>query len=200
MAGVIGNLSLLIMLATAVAFLGLYASSVDAGLTASRTVNALNHASAKLTIDQGCASSDQYGSNDCSFRWGDSFNVDYAVVLQEDITGGSIEIDAKVNKYIPFQASCAPCGAPCDITVPIIQQNVTIDFPPCPITATELADSIPAVLPASNPLGVKLHVAGSVKAVDQNGDTVADIDLDVMLTNDKAETQPRTTPMYIKLY
>jgi len=44
------------------------------GVTFSRTVNTISHMTGQVTFDQGCTKTDPYGSNDCTFAWGDSIS------------------------------------------------------------------------------------------------------------------------------
>lgn len=88
------------------------------GVTFSRTVNTLTHATGQVTFDQGCTKTDPYGSNDCTWTWGDSISAKYQGALQEDITSGKLVVDLKIDSTIPFSFSCPVCGAKCTITIP----------------------------------------------------------------------------------
>jgi hypothetical protein len=150
-------------------------------LSISRTVNKLNAASAHLTVDHGCSSSDAYGSNDCQWNWGDTLGLDYSVALTEDISSGKIAINAKLDSIIPFAASCPACGANCSITIPIVNIPVTFAMPDCPLTHFSLSNVTSVILPASNPIGAKTTAKGSVTLTDQTGQTVLDVSFDATL-------------------
>ena len=74
----------------------------------SRTVNAINKATGTITLDSGCTSKDQYGSNDCDLHWGEKHTVTIAGNLEEDLNGGSkFAVKATVLGIIPFDLECA---------------------------------------------------------------------------------------------
>jgi hypothetical protein len=88
------------------------------GITFSRTVNTIQHITGSVDFDHGCTATDPYGSNRCTWIWGDSITADYQGALQEDITAGKLVVDLKINNTIPFAFSCPVCGATCTITIP----------------------------------------------------------------------------------
>jgi hypothetical protein len=88
------------------------------GLRFSRTVNTISHATAHVSFDRGCTSTDPYGSNNCSWTWGDSISAGYQGALQEDITSGKLVVDLKIDNTVPVSFSCPVCGAYCTIAVP----------------------------------------------------------------------------------
>ena len=88
------------------------------GVTFSRTVKTLQHATGQLSFDKGCTKTDPYGSNDCTWAWRESITAASEGALQEDITSGKLIVDLKINNTIPFQFSCAICGATCTVTIP----------------------------------------------------------------------------------
>jgi hypothetical protein len=91
-------------------------SADDTSLGYARTVKVLQHATGQLTFDKGCTRTDQYGSNNCTWKWGDSITEAYqGVALQEDIQAGKLIVDLKVNNAIPVQFSCPVCGGTCTI-------------------------------------------------------------------------------------
>lgn len=137
--------------------------------------------SGKVTVDQGCSSSDQYGSNDCAFAWGETLKVDATVAAGADIAAGAkFVVDAKIDSIVPFKAECAACGANCTITVPIVKKEITVAMPPCPLVAKgkTLSTEIPLSLPAKSPLPVKVSAKGNAKLVAADGSTIASVDFD----------------------
>jgi hypothetical protein len=84
-----------------------------------RTVKALGHETFSVTFDHGCTKSDLYGSNMCAWTWGDPITETYQGALQEDITGGKVIVDLKVNNTTPVQFACRLCGG----TVPSISPS-----------------------------------------------------------------------------
>jgi hypothetical protein len=153
------------------------AAVLGGGVSFSRTVKAINGAQGSVIFDKGCSSKDDYGSNDCSWSWGDSIGIDYSVALQEDITSGTIALDLKVDNIIPFNANCPACGANCTVTVPIVKKTITFALPPCPIKAASFKNSTQFTLPAKNPLGLGVNVKGSATITDQNNKQVIALDI-----------------------
>jgi hypothetical protein len=88
------------------------------GVTFSRTVNTIAHMTGQVTFDRGCTKTDPFGTNDCTFAWGESISEAYEGALQENITSGKEVVDLKINNTIPFSFSCPVCGASCTITIP----------------------------------------------------------------------------------
>jgi hypothetical protein len=115
-----------------------------------------------------------------TFNWGDTINLAYSLLSGEDITGGTITIDAKVDSIIPFKASCPACGADCTIKIPIIGKTESFAMPPCPLlTKGELlANATKLVLPSKSPIPAKTGVKGTIQLTDQAGTKVAVINLD----------------------
>ena len=88
------------------------------GITFSRTVNTISHMTGEVTFDKGCTKTDPFGSNDCTWAWGDSIFAGFQGALQEDITSGKLVVDLKIDQTIPFSFSCPVCGADCTIPIP----------------------------------------------------------------------------------
>ncbi len=88
------------------------------GVSFDRTVNTIQHATGELTFDRGCTSTDPFGSNHCTWPWGDSITAHYEGALQEDITSGKLVVDLKIDNTIPLSFACPVCGAKCAITIP----------------------------------------------------------------------------------
>jgi len=90
----------------------------NTGVRFTRTVNTLAHITGSVTFNHGCAATDPYGSNDCTWLWRDSVLMQYHGALQEDITAGKLVVDLNVNNTIPVAFSCPVCGASCAFAVP----------------------------------------------------------------------------------
>ena len=88
------------------------------GVTFSRTVKSISHATGSLAFDRGCAATDPYGSNKCTWQWDESVTAAYQGLLQEDVTSGRLIVDLKVNDTIPFGFTCPVCGAYCTVAIP----------------------------------------------------------------------------------
>jgi hypothetical protein len=88
------------------------------GVTFSRTVRTLQHATGAVTFDRGCTKTDPYGSNDCTWAWGESVTTAFQGALQENITAGKLIVDLKIDNTIPLQFSCPICGGDCTIDIP----------------------------------------------------------------------------------
>lgn len=84
----------------------------------SRTEKTLQHMTGSLAFDKGCTATDPYGSNDCTWNWGDSVIASYQGALQEDIAAGKFIVDLKVNGT-PVSASGPVCGSTFTIFPPL---------------------------------------------------------------------------------
>ena len=88
-----------------------------------------------------------------------------------DLDGtAKIKATAKVDNLVSFNIECAVCGTPCIFTVPVIKIPVSIDMPPCPISAALLAaGSADFTLPDTTPVAVKVSAKGSGSVTDDKG-------------------------------
>ncbi|GMI49331.1 hypothetical protein TrCOL_g11638 [Triparma columacea] len=152
------------------------------GIQFSRTIDTIaDDSSLLLKIDSGCSSSDDHGSNDCSFAWGDEVSGSVDLSLGHDLGEGStFSVNMKVDSIVPFAFSCPVCGANCTTTVPIVNQDVNFAMPPCPVSALDLSTPFDYALPADSPTkGVKVSAKGTLGVKDAAGDTVLSGDLTV---------------------
>merc|ERR1711998_391893 len=78
-----------------------FAPNGDKPITFSRTIDSVSGASGSVTLDHGCTGSDEYGSNDCAFGWGQKVSANLNVTMAKDITSGTISVDAHVDGLIP---------------------------------------------------------------------------------------------------
>eukprot|EP00358_Blepharisma_japonicum_P003237 CAMPEP_0202951170 /NCGR_PEP_ID=MMETSP1395-20130829/29042_1 /ASSEMBLY_ACC=CAM_ASM_000871 /TAXON_ID=5961 /ORGANISM="Blepharisma japonicum, Strain Stock R1072" /LENGTH=145 /DNA_ID=CAMNT_0049657629 /DNA_START=35 /DNA_END=469 /DNA_ORIENTATION=+ len=134
----------------------------NGGVYFDRSVDTAAHITGAVTFSTGCAGSDQWGSNKCTWNWKEGITATVAGALQEDITTGKVVVDLKLNNVIPFSFSCPICGANCTFEIPVIKTPVTFPMPPCPIKAVTIPSKSKAfTLPGSNPLGVAASVTGT---------------------------------------
>mmetsp|Transcript_31700 Transcript_31700/g.54650 ORF Transcript_31700/g.54650 Transcript_31700/m.54650 type:complete len:174 (-) Transcript_31700:159-680(-) len=158
--------------------------ALGSGVSFSRTVTEIaDDSSFALKFDSGCSSSDDYGSNDCSFNWGDEVTGSVDGELGHDLNDGSVfDVDLKVDRIISWKFSCAACGANCTTTIPVVNQDVNFAMPDCPIAADSISEVIDQVLPTDSPTdGIKVSATGSVDVKDDNGDKVLALDLDITI-------------------
>lgn len=148
------------------------------GIQVSRTVKSLNKIKGKVSLDTGCKSSDDYGSNDCELDWGSTYNVTYDLELDEDLDEKTIlNVDLTLDGLIPFKASCAICGKDCTLTIPIIKKTVTIPFSKvdCPVKAGKLSGNVALALPANDPVPLTISVKGEATFTDGAGTQLGDL-------------------------
>jgi len=130
-------------------------------ITFERTISEVHPGfNGSVVFDHGCTKKDQYGSNDCTLNWGETYNVTYQGTMGQDITAGAkFSIEAKVL-FEKVNIDCAFCGKNC--TFSILTHDVNIKMPDCPIKATNASQTLAAfTLPATDPLPVNLKVQGS---------------------------------------
>jgi hypothetical protein len=77
-----------------------------------------NGTTGSLSIDKGCTKTDPYGSNNCTWAWGQSITAAFQGALQEDIQAGKLIVDLKIDGTTPLQFTCPVCGASCTFAVP----------------------------------------------------------------------------------
>jgi len=158
-------------------------ASPNSGVYFDRTINTIAHATGSAAFDKGCAATDPYGSNKCTWDWKEAITASYQGALQEDITSGKLVVDLKINNVIPFSFSCPICGANCTFEIPIIKKPETIKMPPCPIKATTIPPTkTPFTLPDKNPLGIAASVSGTVQIADQSGAVMFKITVDAKVS------------------
>merc|ERR1711998_579270 len=159
------------------------AATAAANVVFSRTVDSSAGVKGTLTFNEGCAKTDSWGSNDCTWKWGDTIGLAYDLTSAETISGGTISIDAKVDSIIPFSASCPACGANCTVKIPVIGKTETFAMPPCPILSKgeHLKNSTTLALPSKSPIPAKTGVKGSITLKDQTGAQVVKLDVDATI-------------------
>jgi hypothetical protein len=134
--------------------------------------------SGDVFLDHGCTDKDAYGSNHCTLNWGDNATATIAYKVPTALTGKSVlKIDLKVS-LLPLSATCAICGAPCELIIPVIKLPVTIDMPDCPISADAYSNLTAFSLPDTSPVPIKLKFTGTVELLDDDGNSIAKIQAD----------------------
>ena len=158
------------------------ALALGSGIQFSRTVTSIaSDSDFQLKFDAGCTSSDDYGSNDCSFAWGDDISGSVGGDLGHDLEEGStFSVDVKVDKLVSWKFSCAACGANCTTTIPVVGEDVNFAMPDCPVPATAVPATVfEQLLPADSPTkGVKVTVSGTVGVKDSKGADVIALKID----------------------
>eukprot|EP00615_Pteridomonas_danica_P009174 CAMPEP_0114341776 /NCGR_PEP_ID=MMETSP0101-20121206/9273_1 /TAXON_ID=38822 ORGANISM="Pteridomonas danica, Strain PT" /NCGR_SAMPLE_ID=MMETSP0101 /ASSEMBLY_ACC=CAM_ASM_000211 /LENGTH=177 /DNA_ID=CAMNT_0001475493 /DNA_START=71 /DNA_END=604 /DNA_ORIENTATION=- len=128
-----------------------------------------------------CATEDAYGSNDCTFDWGQNVTGSFVGTIGDPIESGStLSVNLKVDKVITWAFSCAACGAVCETTVPVVNQPVSIPLPDCPLPVGSLEKAFNEALPASSPLGgVKVTATGTLGVTNPSGADVLKLSIDI---------------------
>lgn len=140
-----------------------------------------------LLASPGCGTTDQYGSNDCDFKWGQALDVSINGTLAQDLTStAKFEVDAKLDNIIPLKFSCAVCGQNCSFEVPVVKEKVNFPMPPCPISKTNIAKSFSVNLPAKSPVPINVKVKGTVTVNDGAADILV-VSITGSLDKDTAE-------------
>merc|ERR1711939_939973 len=148
----------------------------NGGITVSRTINSASGITGTAVVDSGCSSKDQYGSNDCTFSWGQKLGLTLNTTLAADVNSGTIAIDAKVDGFIPFSASCKVCGEPCTITIPVVKKTITIKLPDCPLKGGNHATTLSVTIPTTDPVPIKVTAKGTVTITTDSVKLSADFD------------------------
>mmetsp|Transcript_45841 Transcript_45841/g.73734 ORF Transcript_45841/g.73734 Transcript_45841/m.73734 type:complete len:182 (-) Transcript_45841:214-759(-) len=153
-----------------------------ANIQFSRSVDQLEQGnSATVTLDQGCSSTDDYGSNDCALSWGTNYTATIKAHISEVLMGNSsFSVDMKVDGIIPFKFTCPVCGTTCTVTIPIVKQTTSFQLPDCPVTGDfNLVE--PIALPSKSPIGVSSGAKGTVQVTNGAGTVVAHVTVDATL-------------------
>jgi len=170
-----GNFRLfLVVLAAVLAFV-----SGD-GVSFSRTVNSVGAGGAfSLKFTSGCSATDAYGSNNCAWGWGSTIDGSVDAHSGPLDVGSKLVVDLKVDRVIGWSFVCAACGQNCTTKVPIVDEEVNFATPPCPIPAAQVSQLFNSTLPAVSPTkGVKVTAVGTIKVVNEKGETVLDLGID----------------------
>merc|ERR1711935_748427 len=95
-----------------------------------------SHVYGNITFDgNACSERDAYGSNDCTFNWGDEIKGQVVVRTTEPLDGShQLTASLKIGRFISYHISCVVCGKDCTIKPPIPGIDpIVINMPPCPI-------------------------------------------------------------------
>jgi hypothetical protein len=89
----------------------------------------------------------------------------------------TINLDLKVS-FVPLKATCAACGTPCVLTIPVIKQKISLDLPPCPIAAGDYSVVSLVTLPDKTPVPlITLKFSGSAELKNDAGVSLGKLDL-----------------------
>lgn len=83
-----------------------------------------------------------------------------------------IEVDMKIDRFVPYHIKCPVCGTKCAIKIPVLEKEIDINLPPCPIKSSSIDKSFHETLPESAPEKIRVRVDGEVKLVDDSGTNV----------------------------
>ena len=136
-----------------------------------------------LPASGACKTEDMYGSNDCTFNWGQTVNGSFAGNLAHDLdTGSTLSVDLKVNRVIGWKFSCPACGGLCETTVPVINEPISVEMPPCPIPSGGVEVPILSAIPDTSVTnGIKVTAVGNVGVKDASGGDVLSLDIDILV-------------------
>lgn len=163
---------------------------VPSGLTFSRKIKKIPNDVYLFEELNGshCKTTDSYGSNECAFKWGESMGGQ--VKFEQDISideNQYIQGVFKLKKVVDWTFSCAACGKPCVLSVPVINKDFSFPVPDCPFVPKKGSSMITKTfnfnLPKDSPSeGVKLPLEGSVFLKNKVDDSVlAEIYIDVVV-------------------
>lgn len=151
------------------------------GISFERTIKHVDRSVRGLSMsfdDNFCKGSDEFGDNKCQFDWGKVVSGNVEGELAEDLDEGDrVEVDLKINNFIKFQFSCAVCGEDCTVKVPIVDEIITIEGTPCPISRN-LSNSMTIELPESGS-GMHMNIKGSIKLVTKKDGDLIKVDTTV---------------------
>ena len=116
----------------------------------------------------------RYGSNSCTFKWGEKVGVTYNVSTGELTADNKLELSVKLDKIIPLKVSCSVCGDTCEIKIP--GKPIKIPLPPCPIKAQSLHNTTFFTFPAKDPL-LDTIITGTITLSDASGATMDKVDI-----------------------
>lgn len=140
----------------------------NAQIAFNRTITGSDKVKGTLKFSKGCKKTDEWGSNDCTWNWKDTFDIDLESTMDKSVTGGKLNVDLTVEKVLPLKFTCPLCDANCTFVIPIIKQKVEFAMPSCAdIHALTIKQTV--TLPDKNPLGIGVPVTGGGSIVDQTG-------------------------------
>eukprot|EP00041_Stephanoeca_diplocostata_P039633 m.1637271 g.1637271 ORF g.1637271 m.1637271 type:complete len:197 (+) comp25649_c0_seq1:68-658(+) len=171
-----------------IASVALLALSVNGAIQFTRTVEKIAPGGSGDVVigNNACTQKDQYGSNDCTLDWGQSYPITYNLSFPAPITAGhTISLQAKVEG-LPLTINCAACGQKCEFKIPVIGKDVSIDLPPCPIQNQYNSTTINL---DKDPVPLKVSVSGSGQLKDQSGNTVDSISFTCTIAPNGMEMQ-----------
>lgn len=156
--------------------LALVAGTVRGELSVSRAIQVLDEFELKIDID-GCTSTDKYGCKALDTDWGRAISGNVHAALQEDLGAAShfkLQMKIKTGLFpVPFDLECKLCGAPCSFKIPVLEKEIDIKLPPCPLKASVADRKFSATIPAKDPVPVPLGFDGTVTIYDDKGKTLA---------------------------
>ena len=165
------------LLTSLAVFLGLSSANLEFSRTVKGTASDVSF---YLEFDEGCSSTDVYGSNNCNFKWGQTLKGSMTSQLGLDLEDGSkVDINLKIDNKISLKFTCLVCGQNCTTTIPIVNEPITFPTPDCPIPANSIDETFKQALPSESPTeGVKVTASGTAVVNDQNGKEIVNLKID----------------------
>jgi hypothetical protein len=115
-------------------------TTIDEGYDFSFTVV---ESSSDMTPSDQCDDQEEFGSNDCEFKAGDTVTVLVEATIPEPGLSESARLigdfDINLGKIglisIPLDFNCALCGEVCDISIEVlgVQKSAELTLPDCPV-------------------------------------------------------------------
>jgi len=157
----------------------------ESGLTISRTIDTIDD-KLSLTIafvHATCDEEDEYGNNNCHYNWGDDLNIN--VTLNTNGVpfgeGDNVVGKFKVDYIIPWRFDCQICGADCTLSLPVIDQGITIPGPACPYADEASTRNFDLQLGKVSPVhGITTHFSGHM-TIKKSGTVVARISIEAIV-------------------
>ncbi|GBG34805.1 Hypothetical Protein FCC1311_110272 [Hondaea fermentalgiana] len=179
----VSAVALLALCATAL----LGAAPCAAEISATRSITAINGLDLDIEID-GCKSKDKYGCKSFTTDWGKNISGNVHANLKRDLDEGShfvASMHIKTGLFpLPFKVQCKLCNARCGFKIPVLEKDLDIEMPPCPITAGEASKKFNEMIPDRDPVPLKLGVDGIANVYDHNGDELAAVHFSGRVSND----------------
>jgi len=146
------------------------------GLTFSRSIDILSEDfQIYFGFDSShCSSKDLFGDNNCKYNWGETVHIDLVVDIEHEFREDDmIHASLKVDYFVNWEFECHVCGQDCVITVPIVDLEIPIQMPPCPLINNDIPPTLEIPLGNDPIAGIPLRVEGDLSLKKKSDEVIA---------------------------
>lgn len=86
----------------------------------------------------------------------------------------TIEGSFRIDRFVKWDFTCAPCGSDCSLKLPVVKRNVRFEMPDCPLDGTNFPLVVQVELDNTSPTNGRIttNLNGEVRLRKENGEVI----------------------------